>query len=79
MDLERFKIRTDLAFESLDLERIDQVDELINDEFQQDEFIIKRTIINNAVGERINKKPGVYYCLDTTAIKTHDQIGRAHV
>src|SRR5690554_6555091 len=72
MNLDKFKIRTDLAFESLDMEEIQHADEVINDEFEHDKFIIKRTVIPEKVGKEINRKPGIYYCLDTTAIKTHD-------
>ncbi|MDD4076509.1 MAG: GPR endopeptidase [Bacilli bacterium] len=72
MELDKFKVRTDLAFETLDMEKIQHVDEVINDEFTHDKLIIKRTVITENVGREINKKPGIYYCLDTTAIKTHD-------
>jgi spore protease len=72
MELDKFKIRTDLAFEALDIEKIEDVSEVINDEFEHDKFIIKRTVIPEKVGKEINRKPGIYYCLDTTAIKTHD-------
>jgi len=72
MNLDKFKIRTDLAFESLDMEEIQHADEVINDEFEHDKLIIKRTVISENIGKEINRKPGIYYCLDTSAIKTHD-------
>lgn len=72
MNLEKFQIRTDLAFEALDLKKTIYADEVINEEFEQDNLIIKRTVISENVGKEIGKKPGLYYVLDTKAIKTHD-------
>jgi spore protease len=72
MNLEKFQIRTDLAFEALDLRKTAYAEEVINDEFEQDNLVIRRTVISENVGKEIGKKPGLYYVLDTKAIKTHD-------
>lgn len=72
IDLDKFSIRTDLAFESINLEKMQYANEVIDEEFTQNNMIIKRTVINENVGREINKKPGLYYCLDTSAIQTHD-------
>lgn len=72
MNLEKFQIRTDLAFEALDLKKTTYAEEVINEEFEEDNLIIRRTVISENVGREIGKKPGLYYVLDTKAIKTHD-------
>jgi len=72
MNLEKFQIRTDLAFEALDLKKTAYANEVINEEFEEGNLIIKRTVISENVGKEIGKKPGLYYVLDTKAIKTHD-------
>jgi spore protease len=72
MNLDKFQVRTDLAFESLDLKQLQYANEVIDEEFEQDNLLIKRTVISENVGKEIGKKPGLYYVLDTQAIKTHD-------
>ena len=72
MNLEKFQIRTDLAFEALDLKELKSKSEVVDEEFIEDNLVIKRTVISENVGNEINKKPGLYYVLDTKAIKTHD-------
>lgn len=72
MNLEKFQVRTDLAFEAIDLQKMQHASEVIDDEFEQDNLIIKRTFVNENVAQEINKKAGLYYILDTKAIKTHD-------
>jgi spore protease len=72
MNMEKFQVRTDLAFESLDLRKISDATEVINEEFLQDKLIIKRTVISETAANELGRKPGVYYALDTKAIKTHD-------
>ncbi|MDD3999709.1 MAG: GPR endopeptidase [Bacilli bacterium] len=72
MNLDKFKIRTDLAFEALDLEKMQYANEVVDEEFEQDNLTIKRTVITENAGQEIGKKPGLYYILDTQAIKTHD-------
>jgi spore protease len=72
MNLEKFSVRTDLAFEALNLEKMQYANEVVDEEFDQDNLKIKRTVISENVGREIGKKPGLYYVLDTQAIKTHD-------
>src|SRR5690554_3416170 len=72
MNLEKFQVRTYLAFESLDLKRLSNVNEVINEEFEQDKLIIRRTVISENAAQELGRKPGAYYALDTKAIKTHD-------
>ena len=69
MNMEKFQVRTDLAFESLDLRKISDATEVINEEFLQDKLIIKRTVISETAANELGRKPGVYYALDTKAIK----------
>ena len=72
IDLEKYSVRTDLAFEALDLNRLEHFNEVVNQEYKENNVILKRTIISENVAKEIGKKPGVYYCLDTEAIKSHD-------
>ena len=72
IDLEKYSVRTDLAFEALDLKRLEHFNEVVNEEYKENNVIVKRTIISENVAKEIGKKPGVYYCLDTEAIKSHD-------
>ena len=78
INLEKYSVRTDLAFEALDMQKVEHADEVINEEYNEEKIIIKRTVISKNVGEEIGKKPGIYYCLDTSAIKTHDHDDLAH-
>jgi spore protease len=72
MNLEKYQIRTDLAFEALDIKDLKYKNEVIDEEFDEDNLIIKRTVISDNVANEIGKKPGLYYVLDTKAVKTHD-------
>ena len=72
MNLEKYSIRTDLAFESINLEKMQYANEVIDEEQEEAGLIIKRTVISENVGREIGKKPGVYFALDTSAIKSHD-------
>ena len=44
MNIEKFQVRTDLAFEAVDLQGASEV---INEEITEDKLVIKRTIIPN--------------------------------
>lgn len=73
IDLEKYCLRTDLAFEALDdYKRVEYSEDLDDYEYEQDNMIIRRTVINDNISKKIDKKPGLYYSLDTSAIKTHD-------
>ncbi|HHX00978.1 MAG TPA: GPR endopeptidase [Acholeplasmataceae bacterium] len=69
MNIEKFQVRTDLAFEAVDLQGASEV---INEEITEDKLVIKRTIIPEHVANELGRRAGVYYALDTQAIKTHD-------
>lgn len=72
INLEKYSVRTDLAFEALDMKKIEHSNEIIDEEIDEDKIKVRRTIISENVSLEIGKKAGVYYCLDTTAISTHD-------
>lgn len=72
INLEKYSVRTDLAFEALDMKKIQHSNEIIDEEIDEDKIKVRRTIISENVSLEIGKKAGVYYCLDTTAISTHD-------
>lgn len=72
IDLEKYAIRTDLAFEALDLERLEKTTDVVDEEFNYKNMTIKRTVITDEVAQRIQKKPGLYYCLDISKVQTHD-------
>lgn len=69
MNIEKFQVRTDLAFESIDLMGASEV---ITEENTFDKLVIKKTVIPEHLANKVGKKPGVYYALDTQAIQTHD-------
>ena len=58
MNLDKFQVRTDLAFESLDLKQLQYANEVIDEEFEQDNLLIKRTVISENVGKEIGKNLG---------------------
>lgn len=72
IDLTKFCIRTDLAFEAIDINELTKEQGVIDEEYEYKKMVLKRTIINHDIADRISKKAGIYYCLDTSAIKTHD-------
>ena len=72
IDLEKFVVRTDLAFEALDTYRMNNALEVYEDNFQEKNILIKRIVINENASKKIGKKSGVYYSIDTTSVKTHD-------
>ncbi len=72
IDLEKFMIRTDLAFEALDIYRLNNFTDVYEEDFEENNIYIKRTVINDKVANEIGKKSGVYYSIDTSSIKTHD-------
>lgn len=72
INLEKYSVRTDLAFEALDMKKIEHMDEIIDEEINEEKIKVRRTIVSENVSREIGKKPGIYYCLDTTAISTHD-------
>lgn len=72
INLEKYSIRTDLAFEALDMKKIEHSNEIIDEEIEEDKIRIRRTIITENVSSEIGKKPGIYYCLDTSLVLTHD-------
>lgn len=72
INLEKYSVRTDLAFEALDMKKIEHSNEIIDEEVDEDKIKVRRTIISENISQEIGKKPGIYYCLDTSAISTHD-------
>lgn len=72
IDLEKYSVRTDLAFEALDMTQVKHIDEIIDEEINEEKIKVRRTIVSENVAQEIGKKPGIYYCLDTSAISTHD-------
>lgn len=72
IDLEKFVVRTDLAFEALDTYKINNTADVYEDNYEENNILIKRTVINEYASKEIGKKSGVYYSIDTTCVKTHD-------
>ena len=72
IDLEKFVVRTDLAFEALDDYRMNNELDVYEDTFEEKNIFIKRTVINENASKEIGKKSGVYYSIDTTSVRTHD-------
>jgi len=69
MDLDNFQVRTDLAFELVDVKGANDV---ITEEIKEDKLIIKRTIVPDHLSEKLGKRSGVYYALDIQGINIHD-------
>lgn len=72
IDLEKFVVRTDLAFEALDTYRMNNALEVYEESFNESNISIKRTVINEIAAKEIGKKRGVYYTIDTSSVRTHD-------
>lgn len=72
IELQKFQTRTDLAFEALNFNRLKDLNQEFTDEQVINNVVIKRTFINENVALEIGKKPGIYYCLDSTNILSHD-------
>ena len=72
IDLNKFVTRTDLAFEAIDMVKLENSDDVIDEEYEVNNIIVKRTVVSEKAEKYTNKKKGVYYSLDTRAIKTHD-------
>lgn len=72
IDLDKFSIRTDLAFEAIDLHNFKNNENIQEEEYSSGKVNVRRTVIGQAVSEQLGKKPGLYYTLDTSSILTHD-------
>lgn len=64
--MNKYMIRTDLAQEAIEGLSINEESKNING------IELKRIFVDEDIEKKINKKKGVYYTLDTRAIKTHD-------
>ena len=71
VNLDIFSTRTDLAFEAMGMNKTKNNDDL-EEEYNDHNIIIKKTVVGEKTGKEIRKKSGIYYSLDTKSIKTHD-------
>ena len=78
IDLDKFVVRTDLAFEAIDDFKMKSAIDVYEDNFEEKNVKIKRTVVNESVSKEIGKKSGIYYSIDTTSIKTHDHDDLVH-
>ena len=72
INLSNYEMRTDLAFEAIDMHDLKKSLEIKEDVYEINKMIIKRTIVSEQVAKETGKKSGLYYSLDTRAIKPHD-------
>ena len=72
IDLNKFVTRTDLAFEAIDMYKLKNNSDVIDEEYEVNNIVIKRTVVSEEAEKHAHKKKGVYYSLDTRAIQTHD-------
>lgn len=72
IDLDKFNIRTDLAFEAIDLHNFKNNENVQEEEYSSGKVKVRRTVIGEAISEKLGKRAGLYYTLDTTSILTHD-------
>lgn len=71
MDLSRYNVRTDLVKEILEHNGI-VPDESFNTEEEYNNIKITKTIVNEELSGKLNKKPGLYYLIDINNVDIHD-------
>jgi spore protease len=72
MDLKKYNIRTDLAYEAVDSQQLKYSNEVINEENIFKKVKLTKTVINENVGKEIGRKPGQYYLVDIFNVDIHD-------
>jgi|SRR5690554_588271 len=72
MDLQKYNVRTDLAFEAVDGRVLQNQNEVINEDFDYHNVRIKKTVINQKAAEELNRKQGCYYLIDISEVDIHD-------
>lgn len=72
IDLNKFSIRTDLAFEAIDLHNYKNNEDIKEEEYTKGKVKVTRIVIGEEASKHIQKKPGLYYTIDTSAILSHD-------
>jgi len=70
MDLKKYNVRTDLAFEAINSS--DVPNNSINQEEEFRGIKINKTVIDESMSAKINKKPGIYYLIDLFGADIHD-------
>lgn len=72
MDLKKYNVRTDLAFEAIDGRTMQNQDAVINQDFDFQNVKIKKTTISESGANELNRKAGYYYLIDISDTDIHD-------
>ena len=72
MDLKKYNVRTDLAYEAVEPNLKKYSNEVVNEEEIFKNIKITKTVVSENVSQEINKKPGIYYLVDLFNIDIHD-------
>lgn len=72
MDLQKYNIRTDLAYEAVDGKNLQYQNEVINEETNYKSINITKTVISENVSQETGRKPGLYYLIDISKVDMHD-------
>lgn len=72
MDLQKYNIRTDLAYEAVDRKDLQYANEVINETNQYKDIDITKTVISENVSKEVGRKPGFYYLIDISKTDMHD-------
>ena len=72
MDLQKYNIRTDLAYEAVDRQDLQYANEVINEEVPYKNINITKTVLSENVSNEVGRKPGFYYLIDISKVDMHD-------
>lgn len=72
MDLQKYNIRTDLAYEAVESKELQYVNEVVNETNQYKDINITKTVISENVSKEVGRKPGFYYLIDISKADLHD-------
>ena len=72
MDLQKYNIRTDLAYEAVDGKELQYANEVINEDSSYKDIKITKTVLSENVSKEVGRKPGFYYLIDISKVDMHD-------
>jgi spore protease len=70
--LQKYNIRTDLAYEAVDRQDLQYANEVINEEVPYKNINITKTVLSENVSNEVGRKPGFYYLIDISKVDMHD-------
>ncbi len=72
MDLKKYNVRTDLAYEAIASQQSKFAHEAINEEQVFKDIKITKSVVSENLADEIGKKPGIYYLVDLFGVDIHD-------